>query len=149
MKSFARLRLWIAEERFSDWWLANRKHHTEPPQWRLDQIRALREEAQAVPLIPWYGLAIIFALFALAFGVSGCAAAPTSPNYQPIIIQMPDPDRTCRNVGSKAREDMKILGCADYMGRIAQGFCVVFVGYNAPQWVIEHELRHCREGAFH
>lgn len=84
------------------------------------------------------------------------------PGYAPLVVRVDDPHYTCKSLGVVPAVDPRvqlsalnitheapIYGCADPWGRIQPRACVVIVGKDAPQWVIDHELEHCDRGQFH
>jgi uncharacterized protein YceK len=80
---------------------------------------------------------------------TAAANATPSPDYPALIVRVDDPDYTCRGMGSRAVSGLRIVGCADYMGRANAGMCTVIVGHDAPAWVVHHERLHCVYGAYH
>lgn len=96
---------------------------------------------------------------ALAFCAvaAGCASeaemarahATPTPNYPPLIVTVKDADSACRLYGAKSQRNAKILACAEFTGRLADGHCVIFVDEKTPLGMVEHEKLHCRYGAYH
>jgi hypothetical protein len=104
------------------------------------------------PLLPgWLLLATLIA-FGVAMCVSGCASfdyewKQTRPaSFKPwFVVTVSDPDATCRHVGTDTQgRNGRIQACAQWK---PQG-CTIYVGKDAPAWLISHEEQHC-EGWTH
>ena len=77
------------------------------------------------------------------------ANATPSPNYPPMIVRVDYPDLVCTKLGAVKTQDGTIAGCADYKGVLRDYTCMIFVGSDAPAWIIAHEKAHCKYGKWH
>ena len=103
-------------------------------------------------VIPWWIVAFLVALIlAFVVGLTGCASMdyewtrhrPPAPGPW-ITVKVFDADTACRAMNAKAGPDMRILGCAQWR----PDGCTIYLQRGAPQWVTDHETRHC-EGFTH
>lgn len=102
-------------------------------------------------LIPWWALAIAaLMILGLVVSLSGCASfdydwvktQPAAPKPW-ITVLVADADFTCRTL-QPASSLERIFGCAHWTPK----GCTIYLQADAPQWVKEHEERHC-EGWHH
>ena len=97
-------------------------------------------------IIPWTIIALLIVLVALGFALSGCASMdydwqhthPAAPKpWRTVIVK--DADATCRALGSTGIGIDRVLACATW--RIDG--CTIYLPKDAPQFIVEHEERHC------
>lgn len=94
--------------------------------------------------------------------------ATYAPNYPYDIVRVEDPHSYCKSIGARVKiggvardgnsvriadlnitHESHINGCADWGGKLVAGRCTIFVGNDAPEWLIQHEKFHCKYGDFH
>lgn len=110
------------------------------------------------PVIPWWlWLATLVTLGWLISLMAGCATEAElarqygsgAPGYPAAIRYVSDVQSACIKAGARVAPDFTIHGCADWGGKLQARTCTVIVPPNAPDWLISHELLHCRYGNFH
>ena len=87
----------------------------------------------------------------LSLLLSGCATLDyrweqtRPPSMKPwLYVYALDADLACRGLGAQAAATARINGCAVWK----PVNCIIVLPENPPQWLIEHEQRHC-EGWTH
>lgn len=110
------------------------------------------------PVIPWWLLvALGLTILALVMILTGCATEaelasrtrPLAVSYPPTWEYRSDVQRACIQAGATYKAGDIIHGCAEWAGKLNPGRCTIIVPPNPPQWLVEHELLHCKYGAFH
>lgn len=113
---------------------------------------------KSAPLIPWWLLLPLgLTILALVVVLAGCATeAELASRTRPLAVSYPptwdirsDVQNACRRAGAAYLEGDIIHGCAEWAGRLNPSRCTIIVPPNPPQWLIDHELLHCKYGAFH
>lgn len=100
------------------------------------------------PLLPSWLLGLTIIAFLCAMLVTmGCASMDyqwqqtRTESAKPwFYVRVENPDALCRSLGADSHGRLdRILACAQWK---SQG-CTIYLAKDAPQWIIEHEEKHC------
>lgn len=81
------------------------------------------------------------------------AMAYHEPGFRPLpahVRHVDDPHEMCIALGMRRPpEPYVIRACADPYGDVVPDQCTVILPHRAPAFLVEHEILHCKRGAWH
>lgn len=93
--------------------------------------------------------AAVIIVAGILYFIAGCANAgifdvawvrDIAPSPKPwLYVEVSDAQRVCKQLGVRVAVNAPVYSCAS---RSMSG-CVIYLPKDAPQWLIEHEEKHC------
>ena len=77
------------------------------------------------------------------------SAGTWAPNFPPKFVYVDNVHEVCASIGAPYKAGQTIQACSNAWGRLQSKTCVIILPKDAPQWLIEHELLHCKYGNWH